>query len=763
MKTNISRLIIAVSFLVAVSAKGQGFILPRGELQTPKLMSHKVDADISNQVAEVKAQQIFKNESSVPVEGVYYFPIPKEASVSDFAMWVDGKKLEGELLSHDEARKIYEDIVRRNIDPALLEYADYRFFRVNIFPIPPGKERKIELKYAQFLTMDGGLVRFIYPLHGQTQLGRTAGRPIPPITPLPPHPRLPHPQQFPAPTPEERSEQKSSHEDCRQTFVMNIDSDVPIKNVYSPSHEVEISRQSDHRVRVSYEGNRVIDEGDFLLYYSVSPEDLGLSLVCHQTSRDDGFFLLLVSPKTKLEDEEILDKDIIFVLDTSGSMAGEKIEQAKGALEYCINRLRPDDRFALITFSSEVHKFQDKLVSGRLAKRQSLEFVRSIKAKGGTNIDAALKEALSFQHDTDRPMNIVFLTDGLPTVGATDVKTILANVGEKNKGVRIFSFGVGYDVNTFLLDKIAERRRGVSDYIAPDEDIEEKISLFFDKVSTPVLSDLELDYSHISVSDVFPKQLPDLFQGSQLMVVGRYGDSGETIITLTGRTTKKRKDFVYETEFSNEAENDFLPRLWASRKIAYLVDEMRTHGENDEVRQEIEDLSKEYGIMSPYTSYLVQEDQAQIVALRAQSGSFGVTDKKGSGFHVLGGTPQPAESFDALSSVGRAAVEASKSMRKMKEAVRIVETKKSDVRYVGGRTFYYRDGEWVDSQYKDEKVVEIKHGSTAFVNLLLCYPEIGKFMKLGNCVVVKLNKKFVRIGERGKEDTSQQKLCKIFG
>ena len=541
-----------------------------------------------------------------------------------------------------------------------------------------------------------------------------------------------------------------------------IESEVEIKNVYSPSHDVEISRRSDHRARVSYEGRRKIDEGDFVLYYSLSSEDLGLSLVCHQQGKKDGFFLLLVSPKTEVTDDEILAKDIIFVLDTSGSMSGEKIQQAKGALEYCLNQLNPNDRFALITFSSEVRKFQDQLVNGRRAKRQLLESIHSIKAKGGTNIDEALKAAISYKRDQKRPMNIVFLTDGLPTVGNTDVKTILQSLGKEKDGVRIFSFGVGYDVNTFLLDKIAEQKRGVSDYIAPDEDIEEKVSYFFDKVSNPVLSDLELEFERISVSDIFPKQLPDLFQGSQLMVVGRYKDSGEIMITLTGRTADKRRDFIYETEFSNETNNDFLPRLWASRKIAYLVDEIRTHGENDEVRQEIEDLSKEYGIMSPYTSYLVQEDQAPIVALRAQRGSFGKTDKKGQSFHVLGGTPQPT-SFDAVSSVGRTAVEASKSMRKMKEAARIVEAKKSDVRFVGGQTFYYRDGEWVDSRYKDEKVVEIKHGSVAYVNLLLCYPEIGKYMKLGERVLLKLNKKFVRIGEVGKGNMNKKKIRQTFG
>jgi Ca-activated chloride channel family protein len=781
-------LFVAISISNATLASGQGFILPQDQIAAPRLTSHQVKVDINNQAAEIHVRQVFRNNAQLAVEGIYYFPVPREATVSNFAMWADGKKLTGELLNREQARKIYEDIVRRNVDPALLEYADHSFFRVNIFPIPPGKEREIELDYSQLLALNDGLVRFLYPLHGESQLGSAQSRRFMPM------PARTMPDDSAASESKPNSAGPSGPA-CKETFVLNIKSDASIKNVYSPSHKVEIDRLSNNDVRVSYEGSRKADEGDLLLYYSLSTEELGLGMICHKTNKEEGFFMLLISPQTQLAEKKILDKDLVFVLDTSGSMAGEKLQQAKSSLEYCINQVRANDRFALLTFSSEVQQFNASFVQGNEEKHKALDFVRRLDARGGTNIDEALKQALSFQGDGQRPLSIVFLTDGVPTVGATDIKTILGNVKNREEGgddvasrnqvetpgdvkthsrssshrnrpvpARIFTFGIGYDVNTYLLDKIADQSHAAADYIAPQENIEEKISAFFDKINRPVLSNLSLDVEGITVTDVYPKNLPDLFQGSQLMVLGRYKNAGRSMVTLKGRASNGTVDYSYGCEFADDAQNDFLPRLWASRKIAYLVDEMRTNGENEEVRKEIEKLSKEYGIMSPYTSYLVQEDQAASSAQQVYGGRGRGKEGGVSFLRVGNGSPAPMMLFsDASASVGQLAVERSKDLQEMKKAERINGELQPDVRYVGGKMFYLHDGEWADSRYQGENVVEIKHRSAAFINLLISYPELGKYMNLGNRMLIELNGKFIKIGDQGDDSSSAEKLRQIFG
>ena len=736
--------------LVTGTALSQGFIIPREHNSTPVLTSHELAVTIVDQVAESDVTQIFTNAGPGTVEGIYYFPIPQEASVSDFAMWVDGKKLEGEILERADARRIYEEIVRRNIDPALLEYSDHRFFRINIFPIPPGKDRKIELKYTQLLTMDNGLVRFLYPLHGESQLGRATEGGRHPVIPLDPWNRYPRPDG------EERSHPRLNTS-CNHEFFLDIRSEVAIKNVYSPSHDVEISREGGHRVKVSYEGKRSADENDFVLYYAVSPQDMGLSLLTYQREKD-GYFLLLVSPDAEIGDERILARDIVFVLDTSGSMKGEKIEQAKEALIYCLHHMNSRDRFALVNFSSRVDVYAEEWIHGPADVRRAVEYVRALSARGGTDIETALGRALSFPDRSSRQMCIVFMTDGLPTVGITDVNTILEKIRGHKKNVRLFTFGIGYDVNTFLLDRIAAESRAVSDYIAPEESIEQKISSFYDKVSQPVLTDLDLEIDGTRIYDVFPGELPDLFIGSQLSIVGRFKKEGRAEVVLTGMAGEKQRRFYYKTRFERSTKNDFLPRLWASRKVAFLLDEVRLHGGEAELRDEIEELCLEYGIVSPYTSLLVQEDKLTAALPR-----------RGHGDWAMPSSPQPVDLAAAGHAgpvaVGKEAVEASKMVRQMRESERIQSPQEfqSPARFVHGQTFILRDGVWIDSQFENQDVIEVKFNSHAYINLLLAYPEFGKYMKLGERIVVKFRDKFIRIGDTGEEKCSEQKWLRILG
>ena len=742
-------LITLLSIWIPVeNISAQGFIIP-GHVPShhpiiPRLTEHRVNVEIDDQIARVEVCQIFFNPSNRTVEGTYVFPLPKDASVSDFKMIADGKVMRGELLDRDKARKIYEDIVRRQIDPALLEYVDHNLFSAKIFPIPPGGEREIVLEYASLLRQEGELIRFSYPLLGNLSAERQWTRPEEP-----------------------RRHSGGKNENAGSTgqiISIDLESRIPLKSIYSPTHEIDIVKKDDHHASVSYEGSRKENSDSFVLYYSFSKRDFGLNLLTYRPEKDEnGFFMLLVSPKVAFSDRELLDKDILFVLDTSGSMEGEKIEQAKDALKYCIDRLRRGDRFNIITFSTETRMFNPDFVDADDYRADARLYVDRIEAKGGTNIYEALTDALKIKSEEGRPASIVFLTDGLPTVGETDPGRIVNHVSERNTGrVRIFTFGVGYDVNTMLLDKIAQMSRSVSDYIEPDEHIEQKISAFYDKIRYPVLTDLSLDYQGQRVEDVYPRHLPDLFKGSQLTVFGRYDRQRKARIVLKGKIRGREETFSYEADFSDEAGDlDFIPQLWATRKIGYLMDEIRLHGENDELREEIIRLSKVYGVMSPYTSYLVQEEE-MLAGRRVVGGT--LPRPMQDAFRVEGAASGAARISahpeSAPMDKGAFAVQMSKQSREMKEADAIGTH--DLVKRVGNRTFYYIDDIWVDGEYDEDETIDIRYGSQAYIDLLLAHPELAKFAALGEKVIFQYKGKYIRISEEGKDQFTVDEIARLF-
>jgi Ca-activated chloride channel family protein len=769
MQSTILELIIILMFVSGGSnIFAQGFIIPRPippyHPALPHLTEHKVDVKIIDQAAQVEVHQVFYNDSKQAIEGNYYFPLPQSASVSGFKMYADGKVLSGELLEKEKARKIYEDIVRRNIDPALLEYMDHNLFSAKIFPIPPKKDRKIVLKYSMLLKLDGDLVQFTYPLRGQFESERVIRLPRP-IIPRPPY-RIPLEEE----NEDGRSgdkEDKKPYADVSQVISVDLNSKIPLKNIYSPSHEVDISRKDDHHAKISFEGKRKETEDNFVLYYSFSQRDFGLNILTFQPEDSDekNFFMLLISPKTEIDKKEILQKDIVFILDISGSMSGEKIEQAKDALKYCINHLDQNDRFNLITFSTESRLFKKDLVISSENRKEAIAFIDKIEAKGGTNINEALLDALDLKYEKERSISILFITDGLPTVGETDIGKIITNVADKNTDkIKVFTFGVGYDVNTVLLDKIAASNRAASDYIEPKENIEQKISSFYDKISFPVLTDLSLDWGRIAVEDVFPKKLPDLFKGSQLTVLGRYDKGMKTDISLAGKVKDKNKKFTYEADFSSfKKEHDFIPYLWATRKIGYLMDEVRLHGENKELKDEIIRLSKKYGVMSPYTSFLVQEEELAAAGLPdSVPWMMRMTPESSNLYYPDAAISVTGErkSVDANDSYGMIAVKMSKKSRAMKEAEAPQESQ--FIKRIGTRTFYFKNEFWVDGEYKDEKTIDIKYSSQAYTDIILAHPEMAKFVALGEKVIFKFKGKFIRISETGKERFAENELKRLF-
>jgi Ca-activated chloride channel family protein len=369
---------------------------------------------------------------------------------------------------------------------------------------------------------------------------------------------------------------------------------------------------------VGYEDKNVRPDTDFKLIFSREKNDIGINLLTYRNSPDDGYYVLLASPGMEMKNAKVQPKDICLVLDTSGSMAGKKMEQAKKALSFCLANLNSDDRFDIIRFSTEADDFFEALKPAdkeQVAKAQN--YVESLKPIGGTAIDEALQKAIKLglsRSDKDkRPYAIIFLTDGQPTIGETREDAILANVSKSNsEGVRIFSFGIGTDLNTHLLDRLAEATKSVSQYVIPSEDIEVKLSNFYTKIKDPVLSNVLLSFTggDIHTSQTYPNVMPDLFKGEMLIAFGRYSGKGAAAVKITGMLNGEKKEFVTDVNFTeNDTKNEFIPRLWATRRVGWLLDEIRKNGETAELKDEVVRLARQHGIVTPYTAYLILEDE----------------------------------------------------------------------------------------------------------------------------------------------------------
>jgi Ca-activated chloride channel family protein len=664
---------------------------------------HRVTVSIDNQVAVTRVEQEFVNEHDWEVEGTYVFPLPHGASVSRFTMWVDGRPVEGEILEAGEARRIYEDIVRRRRDPALLEYVGRDAVRASIFPIPPGGLRRVELEYTQVLSLADGMVSYVYPLDTE----KFSARPL---------------------------------EDC--SIHVEIRSDDSMHAVYSPTHQdrVFIDRDGDHRATIGYEESDVLPAQDFELVYTVSEEDVGLNLLTYAESPNEGFFLLLVAPNVEVEKEQVIPRDVLLVLDTSGSMEGEKLAQAKDAVTFVLQHLNEEDRFNVVAFSTGLSRYALRLRPTSEAS-QAVAWVQDLEAIGGTNINRALLEAMALSNG-QRSAVLIFLTDGLPTEGVTEIDQILANVeSAAPDNLRVFAFGVGNDVNTVLLDTLAQQNRGATGYVRPHERIDEEVSTFYAKIRTPVLADLELDFDNILVEDVYPYPLPDLFAGSQLIVAGRYRPPSSTNtlsrITLSGSVDGRRRQFVYQGSFRAVGADDalspsttsFIPRLWATRKIGHLLTQIRLRGETREWVDAVVDLSIRYGIVTPYTSFLVEEEDILTDAGRERAAESYMA------------TPAPAAS-------GAPAVEMAEEEAKMRgadsaaptdggEASRTGEGMEPTVRHVGSKAFVLHDGVWIDTAF-DPDTMSAQHialGSQAYFDLLATRPAWGKYLALGERLI----------------------------
>lgn len=547
-----------------------------------KIKAIDVQARLVDQVAQVQVSQSFVNTGSRQLEVSFIFPLPYDGAIESMTLMVDGKEFPARLLNAEEARRLYEEIVRKNRDPALLEWMGTGLFRTSVFPVPPGQERTVSLRYSQLLRKQEGLTDFLFPLS---------------------------------------TAKYTSHPVEKVNFRVTIESEEPIKNVYSPTHEVSIKRPDSRHATVSYQAEKEIPGADFRLLYDVGQGKVSTRVISYRPeSGEDGYFLLLASPEIKASDDEPAKKTVLFVLDRSGSMSGKKIEQARAAARFLVENLRQGDLFNMIAYDSAVEAFRPELQRYDSKSRQAaIGFVEGIYAGGSTNINGAMTAALGQLQDSSRPSYVLFLSDGLPTTGVTSEAQIVANARKANQvRARTFCFGVGYDVNSRLLDKLARDSNGYTEYVRPDEDIEDRVSRLYRRIESPVMTGVEIAFefddkesSAKPVNRLYPKQPFDLFAGDQLVVVGRYKQSGAAKVTVRGSVGGESQKFDFSARLvkhSDDQGNAFIEKLWAIRRVGEIIDELDLNGRNEELVEELVRLSTRHGILTPYTSFLADEN-----------------------------------------------------------------------------------------------------------------------------------------------------------
>jgi len=508
---------------------------------------------------------------------------------------------------------------------------------------------------------------------------------------------------------------------------------------------------------------------DFRLFFDVGKGKLSTRVLSYRPDKDgDGYFLLLVSPEIKAPDAERPKKTVVFVIDRSGSMSGKKIEQVRAALKHVLNNLREGDLFNIVAYDSQVETFRPELQKyDEKTRAAALGFVESIYAGGSTNIDAALKTALGMLQDSKRPSYVVFLTDGLPTAGETKEMKIIENARAANKvRARIFAFGVGYDVNSRLLDRLVRGNYGQSEYVKPNEDIEDHVARLYNRIEAPVLTDVRLEFEFDElkaeegkpINRVYPSESFDLFAGEQLVVVGRYKKSGRAKVTVSGTVDGRQQKFSFPAELvkhSKDESNAFIERLWAMRRVGEILDELDLKGKNEELIKELVELSRRHGILTPYTSFFADEnarpedlaraaDRAgrRLSALNLAEGRAGFAQRAFKGAlqraaQAAPAAPAPAaEAADALAgaapalgAIPGAAQGAGRAtggglVLEAKQAQKELEVAQQTVRQIGSRTFYLRQGQWVDSRVPEDqqsKARRIKQFSDEYFELVRRY------------------------------------------
>lgn len=740
-------LLACLTLLLPVAASAQGMLLPDDDAITAlELRSHQVEFEVADHAAITHVTQVFTNHTSQDLEATYYFAVPEGATTTDFALWMNGERIRGEVLPRAQARATYESIVRRMRDPGLLEYIEGDLFQASIYPVPAHGEQTVEIEFATVLPQDGTMIRYTYPLHA------SAGNTV------------------------------------RELLIDGtVSSQGEIATLYSPHHPIDEVRSDNGRTRrVTAEVRNATTSEDFELFIGLAEDDVGFSLLTHDADDgEDGYFMMTLTPSAELDDLEVLPKHVTFVVDTSGSMAGDKMEQAQDMLRTCIDALNPDDTFNVIGFSTTARPaFDAPVPADREHRRDALDFVDALRARGNTNISEALERALDDDVDEHRPHVVVFVTDGLPTEGETRVDRIIDAVatGVSDGDRRVFSFGVGYDVNTRLLDGVARRGRGESGYVEPQQDISDVVGTFFAGVQSPLLTQLELDFGSVDVDQLYPRPLPDLYRDGQITVFGRYSTRANAPVVVRGRAGAERITLRFEPNWSSADETDksFIANLWARRRVDDLLWEIEEEGETSRRVDEVTQLAAQWNIVTPYTSYLaVEPSMRRQLDVAEASGGWreaeaadepmrpapspdgrtgvaaaddldedmnigGATFGGGRSSSSRGEAATRAPAAAPMEEVGEVAVQ--QALERQRQRTDTTVSTGGASRSAAGRTFSQASGVWIESGLESRSADRvIDYFGDEYFALLRNHPELGDILALGERVRFRLGNEVIEV------------------
>lgn len=670
---------------------------------------------VEGRVLRVEVEELFRNGGSRIEEGSYLYPMAGEGVFSDFSLFQGDQELKGEMMDATRARDIYQAIVRRQKDPALLTLAGHGLIRAQVFPIQPGETRKIILRYTVLLSRDGAAWRVRYPLgvRGAVPVAITA-------------------------------------------TVAGADRlGVP----WSPTHPLDW-RTTDGRMTIRAEAR---PGADFELMLPEQGGTPGMQVLSHAPGGDERHFMLVVTPPAA-PSTATLPRDLVLVADVSGSMAGAKLEQARAALRQTLDGLRPTDRFRLVTFSSRVVEFAGGFVPAtRQRVREAQAFVDQLTANGGTNLEGALAAALRDRPGTNRLGIVVLLSDGLPSVGEQSPERLAASAAAGRGDLRVFPIGVGHDVNTWLLDRLAVEGRGRVEYVAPEASVETAVGALLTRIDRPVLTDLRIVESPVQLVERAPADLPDLYAGEELVLLGRYGAAGRGRLVLEGTRNGRRERIEAQVDFArHQTDNRFIAPLWASRRIGELTRQARLEGNTPALVERIRELGLRYGILTEYTSYLVLEPEAV-----ANAGPWNERERRDAA-PLPAAAPAAQTGADAFRRAERSAQLVDAKNLAASEAVvgrgnRPAEPGHLPSRRVGNRLFVLRGAVWTDVAHTDTlKVVTIAPFSPAYFALAEALPALREWLAVGDALVVAGRRVSLRIAPEGATAWSPGQLEQVL-
>lgn len=575
----------------AVNVRGQeitqGSLFAQGkggkQLGACPLKTTAVNVDISGFVARVRVVQDFQNSFTEPIEAVYTFPLSQNGAVDEMTMTIGTRTIHGKVLKREEAKKVYETAKSEGKTASLLDQERPNIFTQSVANIMPGESVKIEISYVETLNYEDGSYEFAFPMVvGPRYIPRSVtdkAKITPPIAAT-----------------------RAGHD---ISINVNLNAGVPVEEIRSTSHDIDQSSYSPNVSKVGLRNEKTIPNKDFILKYDVSGKRIEDAVIAHHGERG-GFFTLVLQPPDKIASEDRTPKEIVFVLDTSGSMSGFPIEKAKEAMKLSLDGLYPDDTFNLITFAGDTNVLFDEPVPATQANLERAQaFLDTRHGGGGTEMMKAIKAALDPTDSKTHLRIVCFMTDGY--VG--NENEIVAEI-QRHPQARVFSFGIGSSVNRFLLDKMAEAGKGEVEYVALNDDGSKAAKKFYERVRSPLLTDLSIDWNGLPVADVYPSKLTDLFSAKPVVVNGRFTRGAKGTIKLRGKVAGQS----YERDITvnlpeSEMANDSLASLWARKRIGELSNDAINSKDAASINKQITDLGLEFRLLTQFTSFVAVEER----------------------------------------------------------------------------------------------------------------------------------------------------------